>query len=129
MKTITVPVSIGELIDKITILEIKIERLTDEEKRKRVKHEHHLLMQVLVRHKIPIHDSPLLQWSKELHDANKVIWNAEDELRKCELKRDFGESFQTAAQNAFTYNGKRYAVKQAINAYFNSDITEEKQYG
>jgi hypothetical protein len=58
-----------------------------------------------------------------------VIWNAEDELRKCELKRDFGESFQTAAQNAFTYNGKRYAVKQAINAYFNSDITEEKQYG
>jgi hypothetical protein len=59
MKTITVPVSIGELIDKITILEIKIERLTDEDKRKRVKHEHHLLMQVLVRHKIPIHDSPL----------------------------------------------------------------------
>lgn len=110
-------------------MEIKIERLDNEDKRTRVKYEHHLLLQVMTRHKIPINENPLMLWIKELRDANEMIWDAEDELRRCESVQNFGEPFKDAARNAFTYNTKRHALKQSINEYFNSDITEEKQYG
>lgn len=129
MKKITIPISLGELIDKITILEIKISNIVNVEKVKKVKHEHHLLMQVMFMQKIPINEEPMSLWIKELHDCNQKIWDAENILRQQESSASHSELFRKAAVDAFSYNMKRHAVKQSINQYFNSEITEEKQYG
>lgn len=129
MTRITIPISLGELIDKLTILEIKISNIVDENKNNKVKREHHLLMQVVLANEIPINQEPLASWIKDLHSHNEKIWNAENILRQQQSKGLYKEKFQEAAQDAFMYNMKRHEVKQNINNHYNSDLTEEKQYG
>jgi len=129
MQTLCVPVSIGELIDKITILEIKLERIVDEAKKKRVLHEYNLLMEVVFVQSLHIDQNPLLELMNELRFANTQIWDAENILRQCELNAVYDKTFQQAARTAFTFNTVRHGIKQRINTLFDSNITEEKQYG
>lgn len=129
MQTFCIPVSIAELIDKVTILEIKSERFVDDKKIQHVLYEHNLLKKVMLSHNINVSALPLSEYFADLKLANEKIWDAENSLRISEDKQEYDETFIQAAREAFTYNTKRHGIKQKINAHFQSDILEEKQYG
>lgn len=128
MNIIYIPVSVGELIDKITILEIKLENITDEFKLNSVAHEHMLLMNVLQENNISIDDAIMKAYIYELSQCNRIIWDTENELRYWSDKGIFEEEFISAAIRAFKFNYRRYSIKSELNTMFNSEIVEEKQY-
>jgi hypothetical protein len=115
-----VPVSIGELIDKITILEIKSERISNLEALKNIQKELTALRRVAPR------VDPIL--IDELKDVNVQIWDVEDELRQCEREKDFGEQFVGMARSVYMHNDERAAIKKRINNRYNSEFKEEKSY-
>lgn len=115
-----VPVSIGELIDKITILEIKSERISNLEALKNIQKELTALRRVA-----PRVDPTLID---ELKDVNVQIWDVEDELRQCEREKDFGEQFVGMARSVYMHNDERAAIKKRINNRYNSEFKEEKSY-
>ncbi len=121
---VSVPVSVGELIDKLTILEIKNERLLDEHKLHHTRHEHSLLQDRLETLKLPEID--LLK--TELKAVNISLWEIEDEIRICESNGDFGPRFIELARAVYHINDQRARIKAAINKKTNSDITEQKSY-
>jgi hypothetical protein len=118
---IFVPVSLGELIDKITILEIKSERITSLEALKNIDAE----LGILRRIQRPPVDQKLID---ELKEINERIWELEDEIRQCERDKDFGPSFVTTARAVYMTNDRRAAVKKNINLKYNSQFKEEKSY-
>jgi hypothetical protein len=120
--TLLVPVSLGELIDKITILEIKTEKITRLEALRNIKKELDALRRVCV----PEIEPHLV---KELKQVNEDIWNFEDEIRMCEREKDFGDSFVGVTRSVHLLNEKRAEIKRNINNRYNSDIKEEKSYG
>jgi len=128
MNAIFIPVSIGELIDKITILEIKLIEIVDKEKLASVKKEHSLLMNILEEQNISLKDEYISEIVYELSDCNKVIWDTENEMRFWEQKGIYEKEFIGAARRAYHKNYRRYLLKQQINKFYNSDILEEKQY-
>ena len=117
-----VPVSLGELIDKITILEIKTEKITKLEALKNVEKE----LDALRRIRTPDIEPHLV---KELKQVNEDIWNFEDEIRMCERDKNFGESFVGVTRAVHLLNEKRADIKRNINNRYNSEIKEEKSYG
>lgn len=129
MQTFYIPVSIAELIDKITILEIKLERITDAQKIQHVTYEHNLLTKVMLDYNIDVKEFPVDKYFADLKLANEQIWDAENLLRIAEDSQLHDEQFVQAAREAFTNNMKRHHIKQKINVYFQSNIVEEKQYG
>ena len=123
---ILVEVGAGELIDKITILKIKAERMTDPAKLRNVNHELNLLSQVCSQNLAPSRE--LEQLEDELRRVNEDLWVIEDDIRACEARKDFGPKFIELARSVYIQNDKRAAIKKSINELSGSSIVEEKSY-
>jgi arginine deiminase len=124
--TLLVEVAPGELIDKITILEIKLQNIEDEAKLANVRREHAHLMETF-RANIP--ETPeLRELIDELRAANQKIWDIEDEIRELERNKDFGDAFVAVARSVYRSNDARAATKRKINELLDSVIIEEKSY-
>jgi hypothetical protein len=121
---ILIPVSIGELVDKITILQIKMQNITDEKKLINVKNELDKLQDALLRLKLP----DLTAQIKALYDTNDKLWKVEDNIRLKESKKSFGPGFVDLARSVYILNDKRAAIKREINVLVGSDLIEEKSY-
>lgn len=124
--SVLVPVSWGELIDKITILEIKLVNLTEETALANVRKEHSALCETRDA-AAPLPDG-LSKLTLELLDINKSLWAIEDDIRECERHREFGEGFVKLARSVYHTNDRRSAVKRRINELMKSDFFEEKSY-
>jgi hypothetical protein len=126
IQSIEVPIATGELIDKITILEIKAARLTDAAKSANVRAELTLLCQ---RRDAGLPSDPALDvLAARLKAVNERIWDLEDEIRECERRQDFGHAFVTVARSIYRTNDERAAVKREINLATGSKLIEEKSY-
>lgn len=122
---IDTPISLGELIDKITILQIKTIEINDESKLKNIRHELNLLTSILDKTGLKM---SLSKEMNELYSINYRIWNLEDVIRDCERVESFGETFISTARQIYKTNDERSRVKKQINVRFNSDVVEEKSY-
>ncbi|PCH59827.1 MAG: hypothetical protein COC05_06035 [Gammaproteobacteria bacterium] len=126
MNEVMTPISFGELIDKITILEIKSERITDQDKLKNVRHELSLLSAIWQQHrdgKIDISQ----QWNA-LREINGKLWTIEDDIRDLERDANFGEEFIALARAVYFTNDVRAKQKREINIALGSTVVEEKSY-
>ncbi|MDF1811185.1 MAG: DUF6165 family protein [Verrucomicrobiales bacterium] len=122
---ILVEVSIGELFDKISILEIKTERISDSGKLKNVKTEFEALSSVA--ETLP-QNKKIAELRKELRKVNEQLWEIEDEIRRCEARSDFSETFIELARSVYITNDKRADLKREINEIAGSRLIEEKDY-
>jgi tetratricopeptide (TPR) repeat protein len=120
------PAAIGELFDKITILEIKAERIPDPAKRQNVLRELELLQEL--RHSRGLGGRRLDELTAELKRTNRALWDIEDAIRKCERQGDFGPAFIELARRVYKENDKRSGLKREINTLFASAIVEEKYF-
>ena len=118
-----IPVSLGELVDKITILKIKLKFLSGQ-KKANVKNEYDLLNKELRNSSIIIREDLI----EDLQMTNQKLWELEDKIRVKELNNDFKEDFVELARNIYKLNDKRYEIKNKINKKYNSIIFEEKIY-
>ncbi len=121
------PCGIGELIDKITILEIKADRLQDARQLDNVAYELSLLRRLKIENGLV--GAKLNELEDALKAVNTRLWDVEDELRLHEAKLDFGAAFVALARQVYQTNDQRAALKKQINILFNSSIIEEKSYG
>ena len=127
MKTsISVEVSPGELVDKITILEIKLKRIEDADKLANVKLEWETLC--AARDEAFEPSNELERLSAELKEANERLWQIEDDIRDCERNKDFGDAFVELARSVYMTNDKRAQLKREINELLGSRLIEEKSY-
>lgn len=117
----------GELIDKITILQIKAERIGDAEKLANVRHELAMLEAARSGHIIP--SEALSELTESLKQVNESLWEIEDAIRACEAAQDFGDRFITLARSVYKTNDRRAALKKQINELTGSAVVEEKSYG
>jgi hypothetical protein len=124
--TVTIDVSPGELIDKITILQLKAERLTDAEKLRLVLYELGLLEARQAEAISP--SEALTKLTKDLREVNSVLWDIEDQIRDCERAQDFGDRFVSLARAVYHTNDRRAALKRQINELLGSAIAEVKAY-
>ena len=122
-RIIHVPISIGELIDKITILEIKKDKLQNL-KLKNILKELSCLRSVLEKNSIFIPDEIFLQ----LKSINLTLWDIEDKIRIKEKNKEFDNEFIELARSVYLNNDRRSETKKELNIMFNSEITEEKSY-
>jgi len=122
-KLINAPISIGELVDKITILEIKKNKLQDS-KLENVLKELSFLRKLMEKHQIEITDDLFTQ----LKEINLTLWNIEDQIRIKERNKEFDNIFIELARSVYFKNDKRAEIKKRINRLSNSEITEEKSY-
>ena len=122
-KIINAPISIGELIDKITILEIKKNKLQNS-KLENVLKELSFLRKLMEKHQIEITDDLFTQ----LKEINLTLWNIEDQIRIKEKTKEFDNIFIELARSVYFKNDKRAEIKNRINRLSNSEITEEKSY-
>ncbi|HSQ54732.1 MAG TPA: DUF6165 family protein, partial [Gemmata sp.] len=125
-KTVAAPIAVGELIDKITILEIKAERMTDPASLRNVQVELAALRETRDR-ELPF--SPrLAELAAELRTVNMALWQIEDDIRFCERNQEFGTRFIELARAVYGQNDRRAALKRKINELTRSGIVEEKLY-
>jgi hypothetical protein len=125
---IEAPISLGELIDKITILEIKALNITDENKLKNVTHELHILNEKITNLLDAAGVAKLAPLKQALKNINQALWVIEDDIRDCEYVKDFSDKFIQLARAVYVTNDKRAAVKKDINLAFGSELIEEKSY-
>ncbi len=123
--TALAPIAFGELIDKISILEIKSDRIADPAKNSNVRRELEVMNGVLA-HFAPARGFADLK--AELRRINEALWDLEDEIRKYEREKDFGPLFIEAARGIFKTNDRRAAVKRELNELAGSSLLEEKSY-
>jgi hypothetical protein len=123
---VLVNVSLGELIDKITILNIKQQRISDVIKLVNVEKELKVLTENL--HALNIDNHKLASYTARLQDINQQLWDIEDEIREQELQKNFGDKFIELARAVYVTNDQRAAIKKEINLAFGSDLVEEKSY-
>lgn len=123
---VMIPVSWGELFDKLTILEIKKERISDKPKLKNISRELDELLAVSNAHELP--DQPLTDLVAELRGINETLWDIEDDIRTCERLEDFSSSFIELARSVYKTNDKRAELKLRINRLLGSELVEEKSY-
>ena len=126
MNKIIVEVSIGELLDKISILEIKQEKIKDSEKLKFINNEHSILKDQL--EKNVKSDDKLNNLYKSLKEINSKLWVIEDDKRQCEKDKDFGEKFNKLSRDVHFLNDDRAKIKLEINNHTGSIIKEIKEY-
>ena len=119
-----VEVAIGEIFDKITILDIKLERISDESRLTYVQGEKDVLEEALKIEGVQI-DSELYQ---ELRDINMKIWDTEAGFREKEAKQEFDDEFVQFARLNAKYNDERFLVKKRINEHYDSPVREQKSY-
>ena len=122
-KIINAPISIGELVDKITILEIKKNKFQNS-KLENVLKELSFLRKLMAKHQIEITDNLFTQ----LKEINLTLWNIEDQIRIKEKNKEFDNIFIELARSVYFKNDKRAEIKKRINQLSNSEITEEKSY-
>lgn len=121
-----VEVAPGELIDKITILEIKLQNIKDEAKLANVRREYEILMETF---RANIEETEELRaLLDDLRVANQKIWDIEDDIRDLERAKDFGDRFVQVARSVYRSNDARAATKRKINELLDSVIIEEKSY-
>ena len=123
---IKIPVSTGELIDKITILEIKKIKINDRLKLGFIKKEHKYLKDILIK-KIKL-TKPVKENYSLLKKINMMLWEIEDKKRNAEKNQKFDKTFISLARKVYIYNDKRAEVKSIINKITDSDIVEVKSY-
>mgnify|MGYP004006734091 FL=1 len=123
---INVPISPGELVDKITILEIKKEFIDDINKLKNINNEYELLMQIYSNDVSKTDGVDSLK--SKLKNINLSLWKIEDDIRDCERDKIFNERFVQLARDVYFTNDKRSKVKLEINLLLNSSLVEEKSY-
>ena len=126
MNKILVEVSVGELLDKISILEIKKDRIKDNDKLRYINDEYNILKSEFEKN-IKV-DQKLKDLFKSLKDINNKLWDIENEKRLCEKNSDFGEVFIKTSRDIHFLNDERGNVKLEINNYTGSKIREIKQY-
>jgi hypothetical protein len=123
---VSTPCSLGELIDKITILRIKAERIGEPEKLANVHRELALLERLA--HEDGVSGPPIDLLTDQLAAVNGRLWKIEDALRMCERGGDFGPRFVALARSVYCENDTRAAIKRAINILVGSALVEEKSY-
>jgi hypothetical protein len=123
---ILAPISAGELIDKITILRVKVERIGDPAKEANVRKELALLEATAARELAA--SAALDALTADLQAVNAALWDIEDGKRDCERRQDFGPAFVALARRVYIDNDRRAALKRAINEVAGSEIVEEKSY-
>ena len=126
MNKIIVEVSIGELLDKISILEIKKEKIKDPDKIKYITSEYSILKDQFEKNVKP--DEKLNELFKSLKEINAKLWKIEDEKRQCEKDKDFGPKFIKLSRDVHFLNDDRAQIKLKINNYTGSTIKEIKEY-
>ena len=126
MNKILVEISVGELLDKISILEIKKEKIKDQEKLSFINDEYNVLKEQL-NNKVKS-DDKLNNLFKSLKEINSKLWVIEDEKRMCEKNSDFGEQFVKLSRDIHFLNDNRAKIKLEINTHTGSKIKEIKQY-
>lgn len=124
--TISTPISIGELIDKITILQIKQQRINDVDKLQHVNYELQQLVTTLAQQQL--NSLQLRQLTDELKHINEQLWVIEDSIRACEKAHDFSDNFIQLARRVYFTNDKRAMIKRQINELTGSDLCEVKSY-
>ena len=122
---INTPISLGELIDKISILLIKERKITDVKKIDLIHEELTLLKKTLNE---VTKDSAINDYLNQLIDINSALWKIEDELRDCEKNKEFDQKFIDLARSVYITNDKRAEIKLEINNKFGSKIVEIKSY-
>jgi hypothetical protein len=126
MNEILIPISPGELLDKITILQIKSERISDATKVANVRTELGMLEQVWS--DTVEDDEQIRALSGELKSINEALWEIEDDIRDEERNKRFGDRFIELARAVYVTNDERANAKKKVNLHFNSSIVEEKSY-
>jgi hypothetical protein len=119
---ILVPISIGELLDKISILYIKLNKIDDKEKLKYIEEEYDELIYMTRK----LHDTQC--FVDRLIEVNNIIWEVEDQIRKKEKDDEFDKDFIELARSVYYNNDKRFKIKNEINEKFGSYIREQKDY-
>jgi len=124
---IEIPISIGELLDKLSILEIKKHKVKDPIKLKNINHEYDLLSNLskVLKEKDEISFNSLFE---EILKVNKKLWDIEDKIRILESEKRFDEEFVSVARSVYFINDDRFEIKKKINEAFGSDVAEEKEY-
>ena len=121
-----IEISPGELLDKITILEIKAEKISEPDKLRNVQLELRILCQA---RDTAIAKSPGVdELTKDLKRVNEALWQIEDDIRACEREKDFGDRFVELARSVYQQNDQRAAIKRRINELLESHLIEEKAY-
>ena len=126
MNEILIPISPGELLDKITILQIKSERIADPAKVANVRTELEMLDKVW--RQAVDEDDAIAALTAELKSINEALWEIEDDIRDEERNRRFGERFIELARAVYVTNDERANAKKKVNLHLNSSIVEEKSY-
>ena len=123
MKKILAEISVGELLDKLTILEIKLEKISDKESLKIIEKEYQILNKM-----DGVDKNQYKALFDELKSTNRKLWDIENEKRLCEKNSDFGEKFIQISRDVHFMNDKRAKIKSKINQLSGSNIREVKQY-
>ena len=122
---INTPISLGELVDKISILIIKQKNITDETKLDHVKKELDFLQKTLMNY---VQHEEINNYLESLININSKLWNIEDDIRECERKKLFDQTFIDLARSVYFTNDERAKVKNDINKTFGSELVEVKSY-
>ena len=122
---INTPISLGELIDKISILVIKEKKIKDEKKNNLIRKELTLLRKTLSE---AANNNSINDYLNQLIDVNSALWKIEDEIRDCEKNKKFDQKFIELARSVYITNDKRAEIKLEINNKFGSKIVEVKSY-
>ena len=125
-KKILSEISPGELLDKISILEIKMEKVKDKNSLEEIKKEHKILKEIQ-NSSIKL-DVKIKELFNSIKEINIKLWNVEDKLRVCEKNKDFGKNFIELAREVYFNNDKRAKIKKEMNKILGSNIREVKQY-
>ena len=131
MSLMQINISIGEAIDRLTILKIKIGNIKDDSKLKNIRYEHELLERSIHKHYPEAQIFPLKVENNlfgDLYKVNKELWDVEDKLREFERNKIFDDRFVQLARSVYFLNDKRASIKKEINTEFKSIIVEEKSY-
>ena len=122
---INTPISLGELIDKISVLVIKEKKIKDEKKNNLIREELTLLRKTLNE---VANNNSINNYLNQLIDVNSALWKIEDEIRDCEKNKKFDQKFIELARSVYITNDKRAEIKLEINNKFGSKIVEVKSY-
>jgi len=122
-----IKVSVGEVFDKLSILEIKKSKLTDPQKLQNVEKEYDYLNNILESSRIA-DSAKFKHFYDRLLEVNSLLWDIEDGKRECERTQNFGQDFIQLARQVYIKNDLRASIKKEINTYYRSDFTEEKSY-
>ena len=125
-KKILSEISAGELLDKISILEIKLEKIKDKNSQEEIKKEYKILKEIQ-NSSIKIEDE-IKDLFKSIKEINLKLWDIEDKLRICEKNKDFGKNFIELAREVYFNNDKRSKIKSKMNKVLGSNIREVKEY-